>query len=310
MKNPTNIRERIVIYKIEPELDSVTDTLRGEAQTKNEVAFLPGARGGASGSSDIVILKKGESYPTDCHKTGWLGWEWLHHSDEECYYNDGKDDDFVGVLPYDRVIYKVYEDNNGRYVKKTSGKVSKLYIRGTLKESTYEAYSTASVTFYINPNHITIDEKKMKRKIRTYGGWEFQFWGPDIGTISLKGSTRGMIPNKSVRESSDSWGVYDSISYQAFKELEDFYKEDHRVDSESMIDSGILLGLSYRDRVYVGHFDSFTFEEDAQKPWVFEYNLKFSIEFEATDLAAAIETLGNRKIYDANFTKILRGEIE
>lgn len=300
---PSRIRERIVIYKIKPKPPSTDDEIRKGAQTRGKVAFLSGV----SKDDVISLLTTGESYPTDCHKTGFLGGIQNFFSDQECYYNDGSDPSFVGVLLYGRVIYEVYYDAKGWYVNVETDEITKKYIRGSLFDWEYSDYVADSVTFDINPKHISIERKKMKRKIRTYGGWEFQHWGPDIGTVSIKGQTRAMIPRKTVREGKDDWGVYDSASYKAFEGLKNFYDNDHRVEAETKVDKGELLALSYREKIYVGHFDSFTFEEDAEKPYLFHFDIRFSIEFEATNLAEAIETSGKRKIYNETFMKDLRG---
>ncbi|TKP54045.1 hypothetical protein DVY53_14385, partial [Enterococcus faecalis] len=45
------------------------------------------------------------------------------------------------------------------------------------------------VRMYVNPNSISYNHKKLLSKDRTKGGFTLQYWGEDLTTINLSGTT-------------------------------------------------------------------------------------------------------------------------
>ncbi len=188
--------------------------------------------------------------------------------------------------------------------------LTKFYIKGTTKYeqkllSIAESNKTdiSTFVFYRNPDHWNEAWNKNKTKMKSRVGWEFQHWGNDIMVISVQGKTGGMLesePYQAVTEentgvvgasrtylknkfikpppasiSKKQIAITKTEAYRKLSELKALYKEDH--DDRNAEDI-LLLGLYYRDTVYVGHFDSFTFDEDKDQPYLFDYSFKFSVE--------------------------------
>jgi hypothetical protein len=190
-------------------------------------------------------------------------------------------------------IMGVFEDEKGKYVFKDLTTTSEQqYIEGTLKARANVAASVA-FEFLINPHNIDVGKTKHNTKIRTRKGFEFQYWGAEITTISLQGVTGNLLRSTTGAGATDSAhagtfntgevSIYETPAYQAFKQLEALYDVDHQDES---ISANTLLALVYRDRTYIGHFDSFSFQEVAEKPFHFAYTIKFSVQDEPTTIAS------------------------
>ncbi|KKL06060.1 hypothetical protein LCGC14_2599820, partial [marine sediment metagenome] len=102
-----------------------------------------------------------------------------------------------------------------------------------------------SVTFYVNPTTIRIRKKKFFQKLRTRGGWAFQHWGPDIGEITLEGTTGNITPDPKIQVGTifglpilpqvveEAPTESNSPALKAFRTLEQWYDEDQNDQSQS-----------------------------------------------------------------------------
>jgi hypothetical protein len=155
------------------------------------------------------------------------------------------------------------------------------------------AKNLESVSFYINPRNINIQQRKLWQKLRTRGGWALQHWGPDIGTIQIRGTTGNIRPpigfNLSQLFSTAALDelptVANSPAFSGLKKLEKWYKEDQ---DEYRIFRQELSALEYRGQLYVGHLTSFTYEESADEPFQLTYQIEFAIHYDASDLQMAL----------------------
>ena len=161
--------------------------------------------------------------------------------------------------------------------------------------------------FRINPTNIVVGKKKLFKKIRTRGGFVFQHWGPDIGNITIKGTTGSLIPDTSleiqtkrilgvqvpifVKVSDDKPTEINSPALKAFRQLETWYDEDQ---GEDWVKRGYLTALEYRGRAYVGHFAEFEIVEKGTQPYQFYYTIKFQIHYDSSHLQAAVTRASNQ----------------
>lgn len=183
----------------------------------------------------------------------------------------------------------------------------------------YESFkeSLKSITFYVNPTTIRIRKKKFFQKLRTRAGWAFQHWGPDIGEIALEGTTGNITPDPKIQIGT-IFGLpilpqvveeipteLNSPALKAFRTLEQWYDEDQNDQSQSN-SVGQLTALEFRERIYVGHFAEFNFEERGTHPFQLFYQLKFLIHYDAGALLDATTRATNQIVRnDETLRKIL-----
>ncbi|KKN18069.1 hypothetical protein LCGC14_0959470 [marine sediment metagenome] len=183
-----------------------------------------------------------------------------------------------------------------------------------------EPLSTAfleSISFYVNPTTIRIRKKKFFQKLRTRAGWVFQHWGPDIGEITLEGTTGNITPDPKIQVGKvfglpilpqvveEAPTKSNSPALKAFRILEQWYDEDQNDQSQSA-SVGQLTALEFRGRIYVGHFAEFNFEERGTHPFQLFYQLKFLIHYDTGALSDATTRSVNQIIRnDETLRKIL-----
>ena len=175
----------------------------------------------------------------------------------------------------------------------TDERVRKPYDSTALK-STLE-----SVMFYVNPTTIRVRKKKFFQKLRTRAGWVFQHWGPDIGEIVLEGTTGNITPDLKIQVGK-VFGLsvlpqvveeiptkVNSPALKAFRKIEKWYDEDQN-DQAQGANVGRLTALEFRERVYVGHFADFNFEERGTHPFQLFYQLRFLIHYDVGEVSTAM----------------------
>jgi hypothetical protein len=195
--------------------------------------------------------------------------------DESNIFSDASDRQYIS---YNGMNCDVYSDSKGRYIIINT---ERKYIK---KYTDAHASQTSEYTFYINPKNIEISGTKAKTRLKTRSGWEYQFWGNEPIVITVQGTSGGTLW-EDIGRTKPTKVVQNSWAWKKVTELRNLYLTDH--DDRNTAEKS-LLALSYAGNLYIGHFDSFTGPiEDAEQPYVFQYNFKFTVEREAKDLFAA-----------------------
>jgi len=171
------------------------------------------------------------------------------------------------------------------------------------------------VDMYINPQSMDIVEKKVIQKQRTKGGYIVQYWGEELMTIRISGSTGASgiegvnILRKVYRAEQDSFlqvaqSLADRVnSYTAGGNIANVIAQgagQSAKDLAGSISGGLITGLCgggsspsllptlgslavsvelfYQGWVFKGFFEEFTINENvANGPGVFNYNLSFTV---------------------------------
>jgi len=193
------------------------------------------------------------------------------------------------------IDYEVQTDDMGRFININSapGGNLKYYIKkrpGEIdgKFPASPASSKTSFTFYINPNHITQNYKKLFTEIRTRGGWEIQHWGNALTEISVQGLSGTLLPKN--LEPGKEIDITTSEAWIKLSQLKKLYYDSNSNPNES---SSITFGMNYYDTFYVGYFTSFMGPEgDAESPFLVKYNFTFKV-IDELSLATVSNILGN-----------------
>jgi len=162
------------------------------------------------------------------------------------------------------------------------------------------------VDMYMNPQSMDITEKKIIQKQRTKGGYIVQYWGEELTTIKMSGSTGASgieginILRKVYRAEQDSFiqvaqTLADRInSYTSSGNVANIISQSAGQVAGGLV-SGLLGGgspsllptlgslatsveLFYQGWVFKGFFEDFTVQENVQNgPGVFNYSLTFTV---------------------------------
>ena len=167
------------------------------------------------------------------------------------------------------------------------------------------------VDMYMNPQNLRISEKKVIQKQRTKGGYVIQYWGEELATISIDGTTGAAgieginILRKIYRAEQDS---FQQVAQTLSDRLNAFTVGGSVGNAVSQAASGSLgqaigggigslLGnganppllptlaslatsveLFYQGWVFKGYFENFSVTESvAQGPGVFQYSMSFIV---------------------------------
>ena len=205
---------------------------------------------------------------------------------------------------FDRRIHSLDDYRSRIYLQQPFGDVQKF----DSKDKTLYKYKKSLskpldfLNFRINPRNLKLDKQKLFKKLRTRAGWAFQHWGPEIGKISISGTTGNLTPDPSIilgvknmpiiggtaailpYASEEKPTELNSPAYKAFKDLEKWYDQDQ---DERSAQEGYLTAFEYRDRVYIGHFADFHLEEKGTDPYQLFYTMTFLVHYDTNNLQNA-----------------------
>lgn len=225
--------------------------------------------------------------------------------------------------PYDRNIHSL-EELSARVFIVTSAKegsmTGKPYLGGDergILDLDAPVEPSETLTFRINPTGIKVQKKKLFSQVRTRGGWTFQHWGPQIGVISLEGTTGNITPPPKIQMGTvlgvpvlpqvteEIPSASNSAALKAFRKLEKWYDRDQGESSQSS-GKGYLLALEYRQRIYVGHIADFLYEERGTNPFQLYYKIKFLVHYDAGNLSEAVTRSKMHTIRNAETLEYIR----
>ena len=166
------------------------------------------------------------------------------------------------------------------------------------------------VDMYLNPQQMNIQEKKVVKKQRTKGGYIIQYWGEELITIRISGTTGASgveginILRKIYRAEQDA---FQQVEQTLADRMQEYTRGSSLQSVVSKIGSGGIGGIAkglmgsilggstnppllptlgslalsvemfYQGWVYKGYFDSFDYEEStANGVGVFKYNMGFT----------------------------------
>lgn len=137
------------------------------------------------------------------------------------------------------------------------------------------------ITLLINPYSVNHGKTSTTNATYTRSGFITQLWGPNQDLISSTGTTAAfMVEGIGLTAVSRTR----SFAYKNFLALLYAYRNN----GYSFIDPsasasvltrviGVMSGveMSYDNQIFMGHFNNFTIDEVAEKPFLFDYNFEF-----------------------------------
>jgi hypothetical protein len=139
-----------------------------------------------------------------------------------------------------------------------------------------------SFTLLINPDSWNQSKTQSSQINYTRNGWVVQLWGPNQDTISSTGKTAAMMTHPT---GLDNLNAEMSFAYLNFMSLMSAYRsngylfEDFVATNELTRCIKMVYGveIAFDNQILMGHFNNFTLDEDAERPFVFNYNFEFIV---------------------------------
>lgn len=137
----------------------------------------------------------------------------------------------------------------------------------------------------VNPRQMDFSSQKLITKIQTHGGFVNQHWGEGTRVISFSGVTGGFkrLYTGLTSTTGNNFGGNrrQSINYDVFLDLLALFKNNGSVyDVNGKIVFQGAIKMYFDGFSYIGWFDSFTVEENAEKPFMFNFNMSFTVKDE------------------------------
>jgi hypothetical protein len=137
------------------------------------------------------------------------------------------------------------------------------------------------ITLLINPSSVNHGKTSSTNATYTRGGFVTQLWGPNQDLITSTGTTAAfMVEGTGLTAVSRTR----SFAYKNFLALLYAYRNngysfvDPSASSSALTRViGVMSGveMSYDNQIFMGHFNNFTIDEVAEKPFLFDYNFEF-----------------------------------
>jgi hypothetical protein len=127
---------------------------------------------------------------------------------------------------------------------------------------------------WINPHTFQKQISKILSTVFTRGEtYARHYWGDDQPVLSLSGTTPAYF---TARHGLTRVNRADSTSFQNFLQFVSLYRDNTLRQSKTSFSVGTVF-IIYDGRVYEGTFESLSFSEEADKPFVLDYQFSFVV---------------------------------
>ena len=144
-----------------------------------------------------------------------------------------------------------------------------------------------ALVLHVNPTGLSETHVKKVERIQTRGGWVEQHWGDDLTEISCSGGTGAFM---NLYTGLSSLMRQKTIAWDRYRDLYDLYRNNGSIYDPfgNIVLQGKLL-LMFDRGTFVGTFRSFTVEETAESPFMFQINWSFKVEVIVTRVPNSVK---------------------
>jgi hypothetical protein len=143
-------------------------------------------------------------------------------------------------------------------------------------------------TMLINPENINFGKTNTISSSYTRLGWVTQLWGPNQDLLTGTGKSAAFMVEGS---GLTNFLKRRSVGFQNFMALLKTYRNNgyDMVDPTKLKTLTRVISLirgveiAYDNQVFLGHFNNFTLDENAEAPFVFNYNFEFVVSSNSRD---------------------------
>ena len=164
------------------------------------------------------------------------------------------------------------------------------YLTGALQALIPMSFSIAdrdnnrlTLTMLVNPSNLNHGKTSSVYTDYTRNGYVSQVWGPNQDLITSTGKTAAFMVEGAgltniARRRSFSYANFLGLLYSYRNNGYQFLDPtDFKVALTRVINVIHGVELSYDNHLFMGHFNNFTIDEAAERPFLFDYNFEFVI---------------------------------
>ncbi len=118
------------------------------------------------------------------------------------------------------------------------------------------------ISFFVNPQNITVNKNVLLNKQVTKGGFVVQFWGHDLETINVQSETGYFGLSK--------------VPLRAFDLFKDYCYQG-RYNQRKPFRSLPVTTMLYEGQALRGYFNNLTYTIVQQRPYIVTYNFTFTV---------------------------------
>jgi hypothetical protein len=151
------------------------------------------------------------------------------------------------------------------------------------------------LVLHVNPNSMSISYSKVIERGQTKGGWVEQHFGEGADSVSFDMASGGFMRlytglSNITGSGLDAGGTRrQTIAYDKYLDLRGvFHNKGAIYDSEGNIVFQGIIKVSFDGAVWYGWFNTFSFSEEAEKPYQFSINAEFTVKREVLGLKTTI----------------------
>lgn len=141
--------------------------------------------------------------------------------------------------------------------------------------------------FLVNPSTLTVNRQTVDAQSMTRGGWQFGVWGEDCFMVQMQGASAGFYFSLGT---TDEFSYY-AVSYRNLMQLQEVFENNGYWFEGEEYNEGPLAADYLRRRIrmhqdvelwcgnfiWFGMFDSFSISQDAEHPFILNFNLSFFV---------------------------------
>ena len=132
-----------------------------------------------------------------------------------------------------------------------------------------------SLMMYVNPQSFKQDYKKLKNTYQTLEGWIEEHHGDELDSIQCEATTAAFYTKDGITHIDRK----NTEAYINFKDILELYKNNGKTyDSNGIPIFDGNIQITYDGGVYLGYFESFTYDDMAENPYRITFSFNFKIE--------------------------------
>jgi hypothetical protein len=160
------------------------------------------------------------------------------------------------------------------------------------------------MVLHVNPSSLQVTYEKLIERIQTLGGWVEQHWGDGAVNLTLEMATGGFMrlgsglsnvtgPNQSnaviapvSEQAMDLGGTRrETIAYDKYLDMLALFHHNGSIyDSRGAIAMQGMIKITFDGMSWFGWFNSFSVQEEADKPYQFSLSAAFTVQREVFEL--------------------------
>lgn len=138
---------------------------------------------------------------------------------------------------------------------------------------------------HVNPSSLRVSHQKNIQRLTTRGGFVEQHFGEQPVSLSIEAATGGFVHveygyiSNTASSSSKNVTRRQTLAYDKFLDMLSLFKNNGAIyDSSGLIVFQGIIRVTFDGHTWDGWFQSFSVNESAEKPYMFNFNCEFTVD--------------------------------